>query len=1198
MDANGIAEVAPGAVGVHLSWSGIRPWVYAPGGFTIQRRIALRPVARDCEDLDEPAIVALRLTGERRLSIGSLTVHAGTWLTPLDKPEAVDPTPTDIFRLDLDEDQRLVTATVTAKLSLAVGLREGRVVAVSGPVDVPFAHVLQAARLDAVLIVALDATRLRLCIEFPGDAQDWSQATTLVKNLTLPFRELMPGLADEADELAEARSRLHPGEQIGAEEFGRLAAVLRPLLQRTDPVRPSAYALLLREEPDVEPDEARALDPLRVLLAHPTWRRALGFGWFDDDPALVVGQSYEYRISAEYPDEDVADSDHGFATVASGTLLPTDFSLGGVRLRLPQPTAVALSPDTPADGLIRLTRRGIALDPERPSFWLTPSLDDWSLVADFEVPVTALALDLADGHDLVFATGPATGPFDLVTPVPPGPRPILNFPAADQVRLRGRGFLYGFRIRTADQTPAEVQALTPAVLLTSTPPPAPPLSAGADNLQVPQPAPVDPVPAAEVPARHALGFVVHWRPAPAFGLTGWVPGLEAAPALDATIFQVERRVEPAGDWQPVLAEDDNWTLGDRDTTTVEIALHPGIELMDVFPEVSPAAAGGDLELRLIDAVESEEAGTPQPGDLLRFRVRTIDAIGRASPTATETDKIRLEKHVPPPLPVGPEAEAGELASVGVRVLVRDADDLAPAERTLLGDSDNAIVLRWGWHATHRAQDPFAREFRVYSAPPMDAVDAIVTGVSTNGTGQVTRYDVALQLDRSIRAGVAAGLRLEAGHPFLIVGHTGGQNIVMAVETRLRVAGAPPVPALGPVHLNLPLTPDRSRPPAWGSRVAIVPLTDATAYEVVLRDRLTLTADHPVDQLWLGVSSADDQSYVPDQLAPTELRPGNESAIVALQASGRYAGRPVLEIPPPLAPVPRLRTPEPGPEPLHFPLDLTSFLPPLAFPRLRPERLAAGALLGACRTTADDQILAQPVEPLNPGDAPLEIAVPNPDDRAELAAGLRAGRSTDVADRFLVYLAGQHAYRDRLFRPCGDAPVPPGSFAETLPASPDRWLYRVRGVDAAGHVSAGSATATVVVRVPVLLPAAPPTRRGAAAGDPPEQLRIGVPDDPSVSHLLVFAAPSQGTGPVGDSTLIRVPNRPDLLPEGGLFLRTPDGTLLSPTATAVTPGEEQTVTVPEVPESPGRTRIWLATLTVDGIPSALAGPYTIFLPVGV
>ena len=479
-------------------------------------------------------------------------------------------------------------------------------------------------------------------------------------------------------------------------------------------------------------------------------------------------------------------------------------------------------------------------------------------------------------------------------------------------------------------------------------------------------------------------------------------------------------------------------------------------------------------------------------------------------------------------------------------------------------------------------------------------------MTTLGTGRVTSYEVALQLDRAVPADAAAGLRLDAGHPFLIRSHSAGSAITMVVETRLRVRGATPVPAVGPVRLNLPFTPDRTRPAAWGPRVAIVPITNAETYEVVLRDRLTLTADHPADSIWVGVSTADDQSYVADQLAPAETRPGNESAIVPLLAAGRYAGRPELEIPPPLAHVPQIRTPEPGAEPVHFELDVTPFLPAaVGGGRRRHERVAAGTLLAACRATPDGRVLARPVEPLGPGEWEAEIPIPNPADRAELVAALASGRSSGVDDRFLVYLAGHHPYRDRLFVSAHDGPLPPGPFFETLPPNPDRWVYRVRSVDAAGHVSAGSATAAVVVRVPSLLPGAPPVRAPRAPDDPPERLRIAVPADTSLTHLLVFDAQSVGVGPVEVTEISRVPNRPDLLPAGGVWLRAPDGELLVPTAipldgpaVVVTADGAREVPV-TVPGDPGdRTRVWIATLTRDGIPSPVAGPYTVFLPVAV
>ena len=1207
MDANGIAQVSAGATGVHLSWCGPSSWVYAPSGWTVQRRLAGRLDARDCERLDAAAIAELRSVRERILRFGVVTLRAGGWLEPLNPAETPgNPTPTEVFRIDLDRDHRMGRITVTAKLSFVMALCDGRVVAVSGPTAGPGTHFVRSVRLDAFVVVTLDPTMLQVCVDIRAGQDDgWNAVPPIVKGLTLPLRELMPGLSSDDDELAEARSRLLPAETLDAEEFRRLAAVVRPGVRTAGAPRPSELALLVREGADDDDDELRALDPIRVMLAHPKWRRALGFALFDSDPALVPGQSYEYRISATFPADDVISRNYGFATVPSGTLLPTDFSLDGVRLRLPQPVAVALTPDTPTGSHVRVVRRGIALDPRRDSFWLTPSLDDWSLVVDFLEPTSSVVLDLAEGHDLVFAAGQASDPFLATAPVPAGTQPRLTFggPAA-QLRLRGRGVLHALRPSPVGDDKLEVSVVPPAILLADTPLPAAPLAANATNLQSALAVPVDPIPAADVPPRHALGFTVSWRPAPAFGITGWPADVEAAPPLDATIFQVERREEPSGDWLPVLGEE-NWTLGDRDGSIRDVPLSPGCDLMQMFPESASHPTGANLDLTLVDVLSDDDPGAPQPGDIVRYRVRTIDAVGRPSPTWTETAPVRLEKHLPPPLPVGPDAVLADVAGVQVRVLVRDAPDLTAAEAALLGSSDNAIVVRWGWHAEQRQQDPLAREFRIYAAPPMDAVNATVLAVTTIGTGRVTSYQVELALDWAVRADAAAGLRLSAGHPFLIRTHTGGSTITMTLETRLRVGGVPPVPALGPVRLNLPLAADRTRPPAWGVRMTIVPITDASVYEVVLRDRLTLTADQPADALWIGVSTADDQPYVADQLAPVEARLGNESAIAPVLASGRYAGRPVMEIPPPLAAVPQLRTPEPGAEPVHFPLDLSPFLPPgaLAVGRVRHERVAAGALFAACRATSDGRVLARPVEPFAAGDVEHEILVPNPDDRTELVAAIQAGRSSQVDDRFLVYLAGQHHYRDRLFVAAHDEPQPSGPFAETLPGAADRWVYRVRSVDAAGHVSAGSATARVVVRVPSLLAGAPPIRAPRQPADLPQVLRIRIPADPTLGHLLLFHAPSVGIGPVEVREVSRVPNRHDLLPDGGLWLRVPDGGLLAPTPfalddPAVVVGADGTREIAlTVPGGPGdRTRVWLTTLTHDGIPSPLVGPYTVTVPV--
>ncbi len=1197
MDAHGIPQVSQDATGIHLSWTGPGTWVHAPGGFTVQRRVAERLRAEECERFDAARIARLAALRELSLVFGVVTAHPLSRGGP-DRGVVIGPgSPLAVLRIELDEERRMVRVVAEAAVCFVVATCEGRVVAVGPPQTDSAQHTLRAPRIDRVDIIVRGAKNLEVCVDSPDpeEASSWGNATTVVSGLTLPLREVRPDLATPADELAEARRRLLPGETLGEEEFGRLATVLRPVVAGGPELRPADLAVLLREEPDQDPDEVRGLDPLRMASAHPTWRRALGLGVLDDDPDLVPGETYEYRISATYPG-DLRDPAYDFAAVPSGTLLPADFAIGDLRVRLPRPTVVRLAADPAAAGAVRLTRRGIVLDPARESFWLHPSLEEWSLVLDFAAPVTELVLDLGEGHDLVAASGPAAGLFDLTTPVPAGPRPRLVLPApADQVRLRGVGFLHGLRVPSATSDKVDVSVVLAPITLADTPLPAAPRAARAVNLQ--QPVAAGPHPTAVVAARHDLGFRVSWRPALAFGLPGWVDQLDTAGPLEATTFEVERRREPDGPFTPVH-DAENQTLGERGGGIRDLVLTPGSDLRDAFPDDAVRTSGADDELALTDSLAGSAAGgaaLPEPGTMHRYRVRAVDAIGRPGTDWRETDAVRLEKHRPPPLPVGVET----------RVLVRDADDLTPDERTLLGSSGTAIVLRWTWPAEHRDQDPFATEFRVYVARPLDRVTGTLDSANSLGGGPPRTYRLLLTLDRPVTEDLAAGGHLDAGHPFLIRSHTAGTSIEMMVETRLQLRdGTVPRPVAGPIELAVPLNPDRTRPDAWDERVEVRAIGTATAYEAVLRDRLLVDEDTPVDALWVGVSAADDQEYVADQRTPAETRPGTESAVVPAQATARYAGRPTLEIPPPLEPVPQLRTPEPGTEPVHFPLDLLPHLPAAATStgRVRVERVSAVVLASALAVTADDRVLALPVEPIEPGDPDVEIPLGNPDDQALLVAALRSGRTTEIPDRFLVHLAGRHPYRDRLFAPAREDPVPPGPVGETLPPAAERWLYRVRAVDRAGRVSAGSAVARVVVRVPSLLPGARAERMDRDPGDASGLVRVRVPADVTVTHVLVFHAPATGAGPIGGESVLRVPNQPGLLLTGGLLLRAPGGQLLAPSAVPLDGPEVSTdadgarrlsVTVPGDPGA--RTRVWLATLTADGACSVTTGPFTLDFP---
>ncbi len=389
-----------------------------------------------------------------------------------------------------------------------------------------------------------------------------------------------------------------------------------------------------------------------------------------------------------------------------------------------------------------------------------------------------------------------------------------------------------------------------------------------------------------------------------------------------------------------------------------------------------------------------------------------------------------------------------------------------------------------------------------------------------------------------------------------------------------------------------------------------PITAQTEYQATFRNRLSLTPAHSRDAIWVGVSAADDQSYVKDQL-PSENRPGNESAIVPVRVEGRYYGRPEFNVPKELEPVPVLATPEPRERPIYFELNLTSYLKKTGLQSgdlIRPERVAADAVFAAYYVTGNN-IMARVLN--KRGDSETDVKVKqlndqtlNPNDRSAIITALNDARTEALEDRFVVYLADLHPYRDRLFEPATLEPVKFGSFQETLPPKSGRFVYRVRKSDAAGHLSVDGAVAKVIVRVPSLTPGGAPEKLPGHSDDPPGSLRLRVAADLELTHVLTFSQLAQPKyGPAGAAALLRVPNRPDLYPKGdGIRLRAPDGTLLTPQVKKL---DEPDVTLdPEglrnlpltFAAGPGdRIRIWACTLTRDGIPSLLGGPWSVAMP---
>jgi hypothetical protein len=1210
MFAHAVPEVSADRKGIHVLWAGPREWLYSPQGWTIQRRKYERErVELDCIEVSPADIERLRARHELTTRHGVLTLRQGQWVQPLTGLSAFASgvsEPCDVITLELAATPSFVRAIVQASASFVIGLRDGKTVAGGGVIPGAATHDLSAPALDTVVLYTLGLKGFTACVAREADATSWDDVS-IVKRLQLPIRELMPSLADVDDEYAEAKSRLLSGESLDEAEFALVADNLRVLVKADGPPRPIDLALLLRDHPDGDPQELCALDPIRTLLIHPRWRRVIGLGWFDDDPQLDPGHGYEYRITGGFPTTDVYHRVAGFHTVPSQTALPAEVFLGAVRLRFPQPRVVERAKDDHEPRGV--TRRGVRLASRDEPWWHVPSLDDWSAVIDFPDPVESLELDIEPGHALRYAHGaPWTTP-SAPLPLPPGPRAHLTFPAPiHQLLLDGRGFLESVRIPIAGAPATEhvsLSALTGPVEFVDSPlPPPPPFAELANLHQAPTVATED-QPSGPPQPPHTLGFEIRWLPAPRPGVSGWPPDADAAPPLESTLFQIEhKQVAPTATEWTAVADDENYTAGDRSYGTETSPIHTGVDLMTVFPEARAAAAGA-VDLFWRDVFDFNDDGSdatdlprppPSPGTVHRYRVRAVDPIGRPSATWAETGDLRLEKHVPPPLPAAPDLTPADklpepaITGVRARVLVRDAPDLTGAEQATLGTHDNAIILTWGWHDEQRRQDPYAREFRVYTnRRPPGRVRATILGVVPQG---IDRFDAAINGDREFAANAARGSITDAGTQFRVLSHGAGPSTTLALRSLERDAdGAYLAPAAGDIEMPIRLTPEQTRAAFWADRVAVQAIDSRTVYSETLFDLLDLTPEHPTDVVHVGVSAADAESYVPDPLAPAANRPGNESPVAGVRCEGHWYGRPVIVEAPSLAPVPVVVTPEPGARPLLFPLDLSphTTLPPAT--RVRPERVLDDEVFRAYRVDGN-RLIARVVDPPEAGETEQEVGIPNAADRAAILAAISGGAVPSLEDRFVVYLASVHPYRGRLFRGATPEPVALGEFQETLPNRGARWVYRLRVADAAGHVSADGVTLRVIVRVPTTTALAAPVRIEGG----PSRVVLRVAGGSEVTDLLVFGhALESSAAPRAEAELLRIASS-----TGGagdrVRLRLPDGTLLAPSLKSladpdvVRDGPWRMVELEIAADD--QERVWACAATRDAVVSPPGGPWRV------
>ncbi|HEX3532051.1 MAG TPA: hypothetical protein VH988_33750 [Thermoanaerobaculia bacterium] len=1238
MLAFGMPRLDPGAEGIHLLWAPPDLLPLSEGGYDIQRREVSNQRQPRCETIEQPILDTLVARGEYPALLGPLRFRRGVTLAPvISSVETQGASGVSAFIQELTTPTNGVTvrALTGAGSAVVVALFEGKAVAAETGSRVldSASFSLRAPAIDTVILYATSVAKiLEICVFDLPDAQSsetqWHDAPYIVKGLTLPMNGVDPVLTTFDSELAAARSRLVASETLGQQDFLKMTHALWSA--HSNPGRSGERVALMRAVAGEALEELTLGGVLSALSIHPKLRRVLGFA-YADRKGLTPGQTYAYRVTGRFHAEDLYDDIYDVHLAPSSTPLPAAFVIRGLGVRLQKPAKVVLDPPVEEDVSSGHSRRGIRIDASGfDSTWLAPSFGQWSAVFDLPRPVKDVILEVAENHSFAYAAGNMEAfQSPAAKPLPVGPSAALHFDAPiTQLRLAGTGTLFVLRLPSGQSGIVELHAETAPIQFAAQPLPAPPISLTVTNQQQPPTPLIGAIDdSTKLPLRPPVGFKLSWLPAVAGGLTVWPDDLDAGPPLEPIAYQIQhRRTDIASPWENIVGGD-NLVVGSRDVNEPVVRLQEGMDFDEVYPRVRRRASGAGFTLHLSDVFGQNDPTTgavrpAQPlGTVHQYQIRAVDAVGRVSASWTLSNTVRLEKHVPPPLPVGPqpspEIDATNHLTAppgpSARVIVAGAKGLTAADQQTLGNHANAIVLAWGWRQHERNLDPTTAEFRVYVSKPLDVVSGTVTAVEKVEFGweppfTLFGWQLSITCDADVKAlaaGECAGQWVTCGgYPFLISSHTEGTSFRLIVErSRLQEQA---IPVTGPVVFGRPLRPDHQRSAGWGRRVAVVSLTAKDSYTYVFYDLLALRPEHPSDALWVGVSAADAESYIADELAsgPNALRPGNESSIAACAVTARYQGQPVFSLPPPVGQVPELVTEEPTGRQVLVSLDLVALL---------GGALPPGSPIALERCSSDDVLSRVSVDPggrvllVDSGVTPpvlQVIAFPNPADQAAVVATLRSDPRR-LANRYQIYLVAQAARPESFFSRVSGQTLPVAVIEDRLPPKPGRFFYRVRAADALGHVSEGSAILPLAVRVPSTAPAAVPLRRSLTAkGGSRVNLTIGVPADPDTTHVLLFEVfTPAGTAPVNQAAaeLLRLPNRSDLYRQGGgLRLHLADGSLLAPstvkalTGGGVTIGEsgERLVTLGAGEHAAdGWVTLWCFGLTRDGFPSSACGPFS-------
>jgi hypothetical protein len=1052
----------------------------------------------------------------------------------------------------------------TSAFIFAIAYSNQRVVRSKFLVNVTTLAVTFEEAVDKVTIyVPGVAGSIRVCYTDPdyGKAENWQ---LIRKDLSLPFAGFSPGVGTVQEELDLFKSRLNSDLEPGFGNFENISALVKKVFgfvkQR---LLPATSALEFMRSDNGSGSHLTKLNAapfamLQSLSVYHDWRMGLGFGYLDQNQ-LEENVVYDYKITANFHKNSL-ETIYDFHTVPINTRVGPLFALAGIYFYVNPGTVIAGFPSTAAitsgsfvKGIRVMTRIHIYF-PEAVSHFALYCLKDSG--ATLSIPAEGITLQVTERIEVKLGT-PRDNILILGNFIFTGiAYPSLGVGANPLEIIEVAGYSFNHIYKNTDRLPP------PAVLK-------------AENNQSQW------VPSLKK-APEALGFILSWQhpqsDADSINPDLWPPDCpEPPPPGYLGYYKLEYRDDS-------LSPQDPWHLYDEKTTddptgillpgddysAPSIPVNFGADLLQIFPVNKIAGGTFTTYQRFKHYLENREGQLIAiPGDNYKYRIWSVDLTGRTSISATESNVERLEKRQPPPTPAGlvdslisPHPDPGYIlpdfrtdlrpTHVYARVLQASGTVLTQQERDLLGDRDHITVLTWTWGEEERSLDHYVKEFRVYlRTREHGIINADFTGTAA---GIDTDWNISVNLSAPVAVNEFAGhYAILQKNYFRIVSHDAGSAVTFRISPPRTAPGA--VPQAGIFKLFRKPAGEESRPASWDKRIAVVPLGDHAVYQYILETG-TLVADPvavlglqdisyeitalgPNTRCWLGVSAADDQSYVDDQLiSPTPFSPrhGNESAIVSAPVQAKFYGRPVFNPPPPLDDVDVLPLDEVNSDRLLFetnPVELMPFLH--TDDQLRIERMTGTDLLSLLHVSDSAIQLSDAVNPVILNDWLL-----NPSDEAELRNVYQSGNKPVPAKFIWAISQKNELHLDGLWKLISPDPFKCSNIVrDYLPNRTDRYIYRGKLVNEIGIPSESAALFPFIWRTPdKTIPPRPlfssmlMTEAADKVSIQPK-IRLDASLAASVKGILLFAGAFPSADDITEedlnkASLLKIPNRPDLL----------------------------------------------------------------------